>query len=87
MHKTYLTADDFELVKVQAGKEVSEDGYPCFYECEVTGTDAAGNEVDLPQTGNNDWTNWMTVFGAFCMIGAGWYCFHRVGIRLHKNKQ
>ena len=52
-----------------------------------TGNDAAGKAVDLPQTGNNNRTHWMMLLGAFGMIGAGWFCCNRAGIRLRKKTQ
>ena len=52
------------------------------------GTDSAGNEVNLPQTGNNSLKNVLTAVGAFMMTAFGFCAVKLSGItRRKKNEQ
>ncbi|MCM1473506.1 MAG: LPXTG cell wall anchor domain-containing protein [Muribaculaceae bacterium] len=52
------------------------------------GTDSAGNEVDLPQTGNNSLKNVLIAVGAFMMTAFGFCAVKLSGItRRKKNEQ
>ena len=52
------------------------------------GTNSVGEEVDLPQTGNNSMKNWLYAFGSMFMIGLGAIAVKSSGfIRRKKDEQ
>lgn len=93
--KTGIMPDAAEIAETADGKyqitltDDSENVLDVYVIDPVTGigTDSDGNEVDLPQTGNNSLKNVLIAVGAFMMIAFGFYAVGCSGMIRRKEDE
>ena len=82
---TSVTDDAYQITLTDESGKVAE----VYTVDPITGigTDSADEPVNLPQTGNNSLTGWITVSAALLLTGFGWYLLTSSGVIRRKEEE